>query len=160
MNIKVDFDNIVVKEEKNDFNVKVLMLKGEKGDAGDGENNVIEEVQVNGTALPVTNKAVNVTVPIVDSTLSSSSTNPVQNSIIYNALDNKVDNSTMDNYYQISEVDNLLSSKVDSSTFNTSIDNEISLRENADTNLQNQITSLASGSPLVASSTSEMVHGK
>ena len=26
MNIKVDFDNIVVKEDKNDFNVKVLML--------------------------------------------------------------------------------------------------------------------------------------
>lgn len=34
MNIKVDFDNIVVKEDKNDFNVKVLMLKGEKGEAG------------------------------------------------------------------------------------------------------------------------------
>ena len=46
MNIKVDFDNIVVKEDKNDFNVKVLMLKGEKGDKGDGEPNVIEKVQV------------------------------------------------------------------------------------------------------------------
>ena len=34
MNIRVDFDNIVVKEDKNDFNVKVLMLKGEKGEPG------------------------------------------------------------------------------------------------------------------------------
>ena len=156
MNIKVDFDNIVVKEEKNDFNVKVLMLKGEKGDAGDGENNVIEEVQVNGTALPVTNKAVNVTVPIVDSTLSSSSTNPVQNKVINNALNTKVDNSTLNNYYQISQVDNLLSDKADVSTVNSDIANETTARTNADTNLQNQITSLASGSPLVASSTAGM----
>ena len=34
MNIKVDFDNIIVKEEKSDTLVKVLMLKGEKGEAG------------------------------------------------------------------------------------------------------------------------------
>lgn len=63
MNIKIDFDNIVVKEDRNDFNVKVLMLKGEKGDTGDGENNVIEKVQVNGVNLPVSNKTVNVIVP-------------------------------------------------------------------------------------------------
>ena len=115
MNIKVDFDNIVVKEDKNDFNVKVLMLKGEKGDPGDGEPNVIEEVQVNGTALTVTNKAVNVPVPVVDSSISSSSTNPVQNSAIYNALSNKVDNSALNNYYEISEIDSLLNEKVNTS---------------------------------------------
>lgn len=108
MNIKVDFDNIVVKEDKNDFNVKVLMLKGEKGDQGDGEPNVIEKVQVNGTDLPVTNKTVNVPVPIVDSSISSSSTNPVQNSVIYNALSNKADTSEFNNYYEISEIDTLL----------------------------------------------------
>lgn len=111
MNVKVDFDNIVVKEDKNDFNVKVLMLKGEKGDKGDGEPNVIEKVQVNGTNLPVTNKTVNVPVPTVDSTLSSSSTNPVQNNTIYNALSNKVDTSALGNYYEVSETDALLKEK-------------------------------------------------
>lgn len=115
MNIKVDFDNIVVKEDTNDTTVKILMLKGEKGDQGDGENNVIEEVQVNGTALPVSNKAVNVIVPTVDSAISSTSENPVQNKVIYNALGNKVNNSDLSNYYQISEVDNLLNSKADTS---------------------------------------------
>lgn len=115
MNIKVDFDNIVVKEDRNDTTVKILMLKGEKGDKGDGENNVIEEVQVNGTALPVSNKAVNVPVPTVDSAINSSSENPVQNKAIYNALNGKVNNSDLNNYYQISEIDNLLNSKVDTS---------------------------------------------
>ena len=115
MNIKVDFDNIVVKEDKNDFNVKVLMLKGEKGDAGDGEPNVIDKIQVNGANLPVTNKTVNVPVPIVDSTLSSSSTNPVQNNTIYNALNNKVNNSALNNYYEISEIDNFLNDKANAS---------------------------------------------
>lgn len=115
MNIKVDFDNIVVKEDKNDFNVKVLMLKGEKGDQGDGEPNVIEKVQVNGTDLPVINKTVNVLVPTVDSAISSSSTNPVQNKVIYNALSDKVDTSALNNYYEVSEVDSLLGNKADAS---------------------------------------------
>lgn len=35
MNIKVNFDNIKVKETKKDFTVKILMLKGEKGEQGD-----------------------------------------------------------------------------------------------------------------------------
>ena len=115
MDIKVTFDNITVKEDKIDTVVKILMLKGEKGDQGDGENNVIEEVQVNGTALPVSNKAVNVPVPTVDSALNSTSENPVQNKVIYNALNDKVDNSDLNNYYQISEVDDLLDGKADAS---------------------------------------------
>lgn len=169
MNIKVDFDNIVVKEDKNDFNVKVLMLKGEKGDPGDGEANVIEEVQVNGTALTVTNKAVNVPVPVVDSSLSSSSTNPVQNNTIYNALSNKVDNSALENYYQTSEVDNLLSAKQDQiDTINSTLSGKANTSDVADvyetkeahntsiSTLSSQIQSLASGSPLAVSSTSEM----
>lgn len=111
MNIKVNFDSIEVKEDRNNYSVKLLMLKGEKGDQGDGEPNVIEKVQVNGTDLPVTNKSVNIQVPTVDSAISSSSTNPVQNNAIYNALSNKVDNSALSNYYEISEVDALLSAK-------------------------------------------------
>lgn len=35
MNIKLDFNNIKVKESKKDFTVKILMLKGEKGEQGD-----------------------------------------------------------------------------------------------------------------------------
>lgn len=169
MNIKVDFDNIVVKEDKNDFNVKVLMLKGEKGDAGEGEANIIETVQVNGTALPVTNKTVNVPVPIVDSAISSSSTNPVQNSAIYTALSNKVDTSELTNYYETSEVDNLLNDKVDNSvldnyytktqTYNKS-ETDALLDDKADATtvdaISSQISGLASGSPLVANSINEM----
>ena len=131
-------------------------MKGEKGDKGDGDINVIEKVQVNGADLPVTNKTVNVPIPIIDSALSSSSTNPVQNNTIYNALNEKVNNSVLDNYYEVSEVDNLLSYKADVSTVNSDIANETTARTNADTNLQNQITSLANGSPLVATSISEM----
>lgn len=160
MNIKVDFDNIVVKEDKNDFNVKVLMLKGEKGDAGEGENNVIEKVQVNGTDLPVTNKTVNVEVPTVDSTLSSSSTNPVQNKVIYGALSDKADASELNNYYEISEVDNLLNDKADTSILNnyytkneTFNQSEINSMNSV---LSSQILALSSGSPLVASSIAGM----
>lgn len=199
MDIKVTFDNITVKEDKIDTVVKILMLKGEKGDQGDGENNVIEEVQVNGTALPVSNKAVNVQVPTVDSALNSTSENPVQNKVIYNALGNKVNNGDLSNYYQISEIDNLLNGKVDTSdlddyytktstyskdetnallynkanttditAINTTLSTKANINDventyetianhNSDINaLSSQITSLASGSPLVASSTSGM----
>lgn len=41
MNIKIDFDNIKVKETRNDFTVKLLMLKGEKGEQGDLNHNDI-----------------------------------------------------------------------------------------------------------------------
>ena len=45
--------------------VQIIALKGEKGDPGEGtgEVNVIDTVKVNGTALPVVNKAVDVPVP-------------------------------------------------------------------------------------------------
>ena len=35
MKIQLDFNNIKVKEQKKDFTVKILMLKGEKGEQGD-----------------------------------------------------------------------------------------------------------------------------
>ena len=80
------------------------------GIASGAQVNVIESVKVNGTALTVTSKAVDVPVPTntsdltndsnfvsdanyshitVDSSLSSSSTNPVQNKVINTALGNK-----------------------------------------------------------------------
>lgn len=78
---------------------------------GGAEPNVVETVKVNGTDLPVSGKAVNIalatvattgsyndllnkpTIPaggIVDSALSSTSTNPVQNKVIDSALASKV----------------------------------------------------------------------
>lgn len=166
MDIKVTFDNITVKEDKIDTVVKILMLKGEKGDQGDGENNVIEEVQVNGTALPVSNKAVNVPVPTVDNALNSTSENPVQNKVIYNALGNKVDTTELENYYEINQVDDLLNNKADISLLSTKANisdiqtnyETIANHNNDISRLTAQISSLANGSPLVASSTSEMTN--
>jgi len=80
------------------------------GIASGAQVNVIESVKVNGTAQTITSKAVNITVPTktsdltndsnfvvdanythitVDASLSSSSTNPVQNKAINTALGNK-----------------------------------------------------------------------
>ena len=129
-------------------------IKGEKGDQGDGEPNVIETIQVNGTALPVSNKTVNVPVPAVDSTISSSSTNPVQNSAIYNALSDKVNTSALNNYYETSEVDALLGNKADTSDLDdyytkaqsynkTELDTMFGGKADA-TTTQNQISSINS----------------
>ena len=55
--------------------------------------NVLETVKVNGTALTATSKTVDITLPAaltVDTALSSTSENPVQNKVIYTALSNKV----------------------------------------------------------------------
>lgn len=199
MQVKVKFNDINVKEEKEKTLVKILMLKGEKGDTGSGEDNVIETVQVNGIALPVTNKAVNVSVPVIDNSISSISTNPVQNRVIYDALSNKVDTSTLNNYYEISEVDSLLSNKANTSLLDdyytkeqsysqTEINSLLDEKANVSTietinetlltkadtddvattyatktelnnnvtNLNTRINSLASGSPVVVSSTSAM----
>lgn len=81
----------------NDF-TDALKTKLDGIEAG-AEVNVIETVKVNGTALvPDANRAVNVPAPTVDSALSTSSTNPVQNKVITGAvndlkeeLNNKID---------------------------------------------------------------------
>lgn len=54
--------------------VKIVMLKGEKGDPGQGtgEPNVIEVIKVNGTTQPVNNKAVNIPVPTDTDDLTNS----------------------------------------------------------------------------------------
>ena len=74
--------------------------------------NVIETVKVNGTALTATSKTVDITLPAaltVDTALSSTSENPVQNKVIYTALSNKVNIS---DYvaYTAGEVETLWSS--------------------------------------------------
>ena len=69
----------------NDF-TNTLKSKLDGIEAG-AEVNIIETVKVNGTALvPDANRAVNVPSPTVDSALSTTSTNPVQNKVITGAI--------------------------------------------------------------------------
>ena len=113
-----------------DFNLgRVVGEKGDKGDTGDTGNGIssIRKTSTSGkvdtytitytdgttSTFTVTNGSdASVT---IDSALSSSSTNPVQNKIIKSALDNKVDSSHThdDRYYTESEVDTLLDDKLD-----------------------------------------------
>lgn len=69
--------------------------------------NVIETVKVNGSALTPSNKAVDISVPIVDSALSSTSTNALQTKVAYNNFSNKVDKtsnfSNKGTWYQVNQ---------------------------------------------------------
>ena len=120
MEVKLKFNDINVKEEKEKTLVKVLMLKGEKGDTVSAEWGTITGTLNEQTDLKnaLDSKADNSAIPIIDSEINSSSTNPVQNKAIYNALADKVDTSQLSNYYQVSEVDSLLADKVDTSQLN------------------------------------------
>lgn len=51
--------------------VKVIALKGEKGDPGSG--GLIDVIKVNGTTLPVSNKTVDISVPTKTSDLTNDS---------------------------------------------------------------------------------------
>lgn len=109
--------------ENSAWSPAIALVQGPPGADGQGEDNVIETVQLNGADLAVSNKTVNVQavtgvtvngspVPVsngvaaitvsggsggsggtitVDSALSSSSTNPVQNKAVYSALADKQD---------------------------------------------------------------------
>lgn len=65
-----DDDSEVVAAALNDLNGRLVTLEA----AGSGDENVIETVKVNGTALTVTNKAVNITVPTTLASLTDDST--------------------------------------------------------------------------------------
>lgn len=96
MNVKVDFDNIVVKEDKTDTIVKILMLKGEKGDSG-----ATKTSELTNDSGFITNQANDLINYYKKSeTYTKSETN--------NLLDGKLNTSALDNYYEISEVDTLL----------------------------------------------------
>lgn len=111
---------IIVEGNSNDKdNVRVLMVKGEKGEQGDLNHNDIVN-NLNSTAI---NKV-----------LSAN-----QGKELKTLIDTNKANA-----------DNTYATKVQLSS-------EKSARENTDTTLQNQILSLASGSPLVANSTSDMI---
>lgn len=71
-----------------------VSTSGSGSSSGGGDVNVIEEVQVNGTALtPDANKAVNVVVPTVDQTYGATSTNAQSGTAVAQAVANKVDNT-------------------------------------------------------------------
>ena len=114
-----------------------------------GEVNVIETVKVNGSALtPDANKAVNVVVPTqvsdltdganvvkdanyvhitVDSAISSSSSNPVENQAIYTALGNKLDSSLKGANSGLAELDS--SGKVPSSQLPSYVDDVVEVAD-------------------------------
>ena len=81
--------NDLTNELKNKYDT--VVTKVDELTATGGEPNVIETIKVNGTIQTVTDKAVDISVPTVDSALSSSSTNPVQNKVINTALGKKQD---------------------------------------------------------------------
>lgn len=60
-----------------------------------GETNVIETIKINGTAQTVTNKTVDLAIPMPDSGMSTTSENPVQNKVVTQTiLDNELVTST------------------------------------------------------------------
>ena len=116
-------------------------------DAG-AEENVIETVKVNGTALTPSNKAVDVTVPTktsdltndsnfvvdasythitVDSSLSGSSSNPVENQAVHTALAGKLDTSLKGANSGLAELD--ASGKVPSSQLPSFVDDVVEVAD-------------------------------
>lgn len=114
------------------------------GIAAGAEENVIETVKVNGTALTPSNKAVDVTVPTatsdltndsnfvvdanyshitVDSSLSGSSSNPVENQAVHTALAGKLDTSLKGANSGLAELD--ANGKVPSSQLPSFVDDVV-----------------------------------
>lgn len=176
MEVKVKFNDINVKEEKEKTLVKILMLKGEKGDTVSAEWGTI-------------------TGNITDQTdLKNVLNSKANQSEVTQALSQKANTSDLNNYYNKNQIDTALGSKLgtedivdrlDSTSSDkvlsakqgkvlnetisanrtygdtiyatkTELNNEATSRAGADAALQTQITSLSSGSPLVASSIAEM----
>ena len=80
MNVKIDFDNINVFEENNPNNIKILMLKGEKGDTGSGA----DWGNIGGTITNQTDL-----MSQLNSKANSNDLSPVATSGSYNDLSNK-----------------------------------------------------------------------
>lgn len=100
-----------------------------------GEENVIEVVQRNGVALPITNKTVNVTVPTLVSQLTNDS-NFVNNTTFTNALANKVDKETgkgLSTNDFTTAYKNLLDSAIQPADLNYTVMTDLSLPTNPST---------------------------
>ena len=67
MNIKLDFNNIKVKETKKDLTVKILMLKGEKGEQGDlNPSHIVDNLTSNDSSKVLSAKQGKVLKDLVD----------------------------------------------------------------------------------------------
>ena len=67
MKIQLDFNNIKVKEQKKDFTVKILMLKGEKGDTGDlDQSKIVDNLTSNDSSKVLSAKQGKVLKDLVD----------------------------------------------------------------------------------------------
>lgn len=196
MQVKIKFNEINVKEEKEKTLVKVLMLKGEKGDTVSAEwgtitgylnsqtdlknalnskanqSEVIQALSQKANASDLNNyynksqmdNALGSkigTQDIVDRLDSASSDKVLsanQGKVLKDEIDTKVSLSDIEEtFVKIEQLNNETTSRINSdNTLQTNITNEANARNLADNDLQSQINSLASGSPLVASSTDEM----
>ena len=67
-------DTMVISAALNDLNGRVTTAESEIAGFSGGDENIIETVKVNGTALTVTDKAVDVTVPTTLASLTDDST--------------------------------------------------------------------------------------
>lgn len=67
-------DTMVISAALNDLNGRVTTAESEIAGFSEGDENIIETVKVNGTALTVTDKAVDVTVPTTLASLTDDST--------------------------------------------------------------------------------------
>lgn len=67
-------DTMVISAALNDLNSRVTTAESEIAGFSEGDENIIETVKVNGTALTVTDKAVDVTVPTTLASLTDDST--------------------------------------------------------------------------------------
>lgn len=67
MKIQLDFNNIKVKEQKKDFTVKILMLKGEKGEQGDlNPSHIVDNLTSNDSSKVLSAKQGKVLKDLVD----------------------------------------------------------------------------------------------
>lgn len=126
---------IIVEGNSNDKdNVRVIMVKGEKGDMGDlNHNDIVDNLTSDDNTKVLSAKQGKALKALIDANSEYIRTEIVENISYETTARTNADN-----------------------TLQSNIDNETTARTNADTNLQNQISGLASGSPLSASSTSEM----
>ena len=124
----------IVEGNSNDKdNVRVIMVKGEKGEQGDLNHN-----------------------DIIDN-LTSSATDKVLSANQGKQLKSLVDNNKSIIDEELINIKNDITTNTGNITsLEETLSNETSARTSTDANLQSQISSLASGSPLVASSISGM----
>lgn len=150
-------------------NVRVIMVKGEKGEQGDlNHNDIIDNLTSTDTDKVLSANQGKVLKDIVDNlgdlsqddiidNLTSSATDKVLSAKQGKVLKGLIDENASDIISNGNAIDGEIAQRIsDVSNLQDRIATEENTRSSTDNNLQNQINSLASGSPLSASSTSGM----